>query len=184
MRSLFLIVLVGLLCLQPHALSAAEETQLPAELQIGGSTLQLNGTGLRTATIFKVRVYEGALYLEERSKDAEAILASPKSKALVMHFLRDVSAEKLRDGFKEGLKKNSNDADHLSNELAEFNALLSDAEEGQRIQINLTNAGVGVSVDGQDIGAVAGADFSRALLSVWLGPEPPNESLKEGMLGL
>jgi hypothetical protein len=32
-------------------------------------------------------------------------------------------------------------------------------------------------------GTLAGDDFSRALLSIWLGASPPNPELKSGLLG-
>ena len=32
-------------------------------------------------------------------------------------------------------------------------------------------------------GTVDGADLAAAMLGIWLGPEPPNDDLKDGLLG-
>ena len=43
--------------------------------------------------------------------------------------------------------------------------------------------GVTTDVNGAVGGAIEGADFSTALLSIWIGRKPPNEDLKSGLLG-
>ena len=43
--------------------------------------------------------------------------------------------------------------------------------------------GVTAEINGDAVGAIEGADFALAFLSIWLGPEPPNEDLKSGLLG-
>jgi len=43
--------------------------------------------------------------------------------------------------------------------------------------------GVQVSVNGVAKGTIKGDDFAKALLSIWLGPEPPNPEIKAGLLG-
>ena len=53
---------------------------LPDTLKAGEKTLNLNGLGLRKKAMFKV--YVGGLYLESSSKDAGAILASDREKAI------------------------------------------------------------------------------------------------------
>lgn len=40
-----------------------------------------------------------------------------------------------------------------------------------------------MSVKGKDDVVIPGADFQRVLFSIWLGPSPPNVSLREGLLG-
>jgi len=46
------------------------------------------------------------------------------------------------------------------------------------------DAGTRISVNGQPRGnAIPGADFFPAMLRIWLGDKPADESLKKGMLG-
>jgi hypothetical protein len=40
-----------------------------------------------------------------------------------------------------------------------------------------------VRLNGEWRGSVEGNDFFRALLKVWLGPDPASKSLKQDMLG-
>ena len=47
--------------------------KLPDSAQVGNTSLQLNGAGIRTKLIFKV--YVGALYLPQKQTSADAIIA-------------------------------------------------------------------------------------------------------------
>ena len=40
-----------------------------------------------------------------------------------------------------------------------------------------------MNVNGADSAAIKGADFASAFLKIIVGPEPPNEDLKSGLLG-
>jgi hypothetical protein len=42
---------------------------------------------------------------------------------------------------------------------------------------------VTVSIKGKDAAVIRGDDFQRVLFSIWLGANPPNVSLREGLLG-
>ena len=54
------------------------------QVQSGGTTLVLNGLGLRQASAFKVSVYVAGLYVAQTSTDGNAILASNSRKELVL----------------------------------------------------------------------------------------------------
>jgi hypothetical protein len=55
----------------------------PEQAQVEGSTLTLNGLGLRQATVLKINVYVAALYVVKPSTDADAILAANTPKELI-----------------------------------------------------------------------------------------------------
>jgi hypothetical protein len=65
---------------------ACHGVNFPEQTQVQASPLTLNGLGLRQATMLKVNVYIAALYMAQKSTDANAILASntpkPGRKAL------------------------------------------------------------------------------------------------------
>jgi hypothetical protein len=42
--------------------------------------------------------------------------------------------------------------------------------------------GIEVDVNGAVKGTIAGEDFARAFISIWLGAMPPNPELKSGLL--
>lgn len=101
----------------------------------------------------------------------------------MMEFLRDVDARKLRKGWEDGFKKNYRNIDSIKDAIETFNASMTDVKKGQKIILDF----IGNRVDFQYSSArkiqIEGQEFQRALLSVWLGPEPPNEDLKRRLLG-
>jgi len=57
-------------------------------------------------------------------------------------------------------------------------------KKGDRIVIDyLPERGTQVTVKGNLKGVIPGEDFNQALLRVWLGDEPADKGLREGMLG-
>ena len=164
-----------------------EGVNLADKAQLGGAELTLNGAGVRTRLFF--RVYVGALYLQKNMGSADTVLADPGAKRIAMHMLRDLDAEQLFSALNEGLKKN-----HAPGELAKlepqvkqleaiFNAVKA-AKSGDVILLEyLPGAGTRVTVRGEDKGTIAGEEFNRALLRIWLGEQPADAALKKAMLG-
>ncbi|MBI3796909.1 MAG: chalcone isomerase family protein [Deltaproteobacteria bacterium] len=156
---------------------------LPDTLTVGEKTLKLNGLGLRQKAMFKV--YVGALYLEAPSKDAGAILASDQPKAIRMHFLRDLSKAQLVEAFQEGFDANVKDktAAQKAN-FVKMLALVPDVKQGETMTFTyVSGKGTTLQAGDKDLGAFEGKDFADAVFSIWLGPTPPSEDLKKGMLG-
>jgi len=158
---------------------------LPDQVEAGGKNLVLNGLGLREATVLMVDVYVAGLYVETKSSDAATILGADQAKQLVMRFVRSVGKEKLAEAWTEGFDKNAGDQRAaLAEGLATLNAAMVDVKKEDRITLTyLPGTGVTVSVKGKDAAVIPGDDFQRVLFSIWLGPNPPNVSLREGLLG-
>jgi hypothetical protein len=156
---------------------------LPDTLQAGEKTLKLNGLGLRQKAIFKV--YVGGLYLEAPSKDADAILASDQPKAIRMHFLRDLTKAQLVEAFQEGFEANA--GEKAVTQKAKFDqmlALVPDVKEGDTMTfMYVPGKGTTLQAGDKELGMFEGKDFADVVFSIWLGPKPPSEALKEGMLG-
>lgn len=158
---------------------------LPDHVSVSGRELVLNGLGLREATVLMVDVYVAGLYVEAKSSDPGTLLSADQSKQLVMRFVRSVGKEKLAEAWTEGFDKNSGDLrTALAPSLAKLNAAMADVKKEDRIILTyVPEAGVTVSVKGNDAAVIPGDDFQRVLFSIWLGPKPPNVSLREGLLG-
>jgi len=159
---------------------------MPDSVSVDGKPLQLNGLGPRKATVFKVKVYVAGLYVDAKSNDGAAILASSGSKKLDLKFVREVEAGKIRDAWSEGLDKKENcggDCAPFQAKLAQLNAGMVDMKVGDTMSFLFRPSGVTVEVKGEVKPEIPGADFARALLSIWLGPNPPNSELKKGLLG-
>jgi hypothetical protein len=159
--------------------------RMPTQVQVAGKTLVLNGMGIREATILNVDVYVAGLYLETRSSDAKRVLASAQIKRLELHFVREVTREQVIEAWNEGFGNNAGaQLPKLRARIRALDELMKDFRAGGTLTFTCV-PGTGVQVEiGRELrGTIAGDDFARALLSIWLGPRPPNAGLKTGLLG-
>ena len=157
----------------------------PDTVKIDGSNLVLNGMGIRRATLLQAKIYVGSLYLPEKSKDGGHILATDRPWQLVLRFVRDVDISDMRDALEVGLSKAAGDKlVALSQSIETLKASKVDFKKGQYLSFTSdpTN-GVAVDVNGAGGPTIRGADFSLALLSMWIGAEPRDAGLKAGLLG-
>ena len=149
------------------------------------TTLLLNGAGLREKLY--IDVYVGALYLPAKTTDARAILGGDGPGSVLMHILyKEISKQKMTDGWIDGLDANlsTDELQAIQPRLDAFNKLFTTTHKGDVLSITYTpGKGTEVHVNGEWRGAVEGNDFFRALLKIWLGPNPVDKSLKQDMLG-
>lgn len=157
----------------------------PDQVAVDGTTLSLNGLGLRQATALKVNVYIATLYVGQTSKDANAILGASAPKQMILHFVRGVSRSDLTKAWDEGFEANAKEQlPALKERVEKFKSMMTDIKSGERMSFTFKpGSGVVVDVGGAAKGAVEGDDFAKALLSIWLGAHPPNANLKAGLLG-
>jgi hypothetical protein len=170
----------------PAAAMELAGVTLPDEITVGGTTLKLNGMGLRTKTMLKVKVYAAGLYLATPGHDAAGIITADEPKQVVMHFLyKKVEKDKLTEAWREGFANNSAAAlPVLKVRLEEFCALWPDMASGERAVITyLPGTGTRLELNGKEAGVIPGKDFADALFAVWLGSKPADAGLKEGILG-
>jgi hypothetical protein len=182
MKSLYL-----LLCMAVASTAQAKQCQgveFPDHITIQGQELVLNGLGLRKATLFRVHVYVAALYVTRAGSDPRVFVQSSGPTELVLQFVRSVSANQLRDAWKEAFARTARDnLPALKDRIAALEAGTADVKSGQRMTFLRLPQGIQVSADGALRGAIPGDDFARAFLSIWLGDSPPNPELKAGLLG-
>ena len=188
MKRILLLVVVSMFTALGIGVAHSKECQgvtFPEQAQVDGSTLMLNGLGLRQATFLKVNVYVAALYVAQVSSDAQALLGSNTPKELILHFLHNVSDDELKKAWEEGFEHNAKEQlPALHERIERFKSWMVDIKSGQRLTF-LHKPGVGIQVDvnGTAKGTIQGDDFATAFLSIWLGPHPPNPNLKSGLLG-
>ena len=157
----------------------------PDTATIGGRECRLNGVGVRTKVV--ISVYLGALYLATPTGDAAAALAADEPKRVVMHFVHSkVGADAIRAAWRDGFSANSAAAlPQMKERLERFSGWFdADLLKGEQVVLTyLPGQGTEVAVQGKVRGVIEGADFMRALWSVWLGEKPVDGGLKKGMLG-
>jgi len=149
--------------------------------------LVLNGAGVRKK--FFINVYVIGLYLPEKARAAAAVLQMPGPKRAEIHMLRNVDADTFTEALLEGLRDNHSDAEYKAlepraKELAAIMAELKEAKKGMTIALDWTGEATRLVADGKPAGKpIAGEDFYRALLRIWIGDQPVNDELKKALLG-
>jgi len=183
---------VGLLICSVLALSAggalAAEiggVKLPDQVTLEGRTLKLNGAGIRAAKILLTfNVYAAGLYLENQIHDADAIASSDQLKSIQMVFMRDVSGKQMADAFQEGFEKNCvAGCAELKPYIGKLQGLLKDMKKGETMAYHFLPNGVELVIRGQKAGTIGDKAFTRQLIRCWIGKNPPNPELKEGLVG-
>ena len=166
----------------PHE---CDGVSFPDHIQAGGQTLTLNGLGLRKATVFSIKVYVGALYLTRPTGDAAAILGSKEPAQIELRFTFHVTAGQLRDAWQEGFEKSApSQLPQLRSRIAQLNGWMTTVGSGQRMTfLRIPGVGIRYSLDGIVKGTIPGDDFATAFLAIWLGPSPPSQALRAGLLG-
>lgn len=156
--------------------------------RVAGTDLKLNGAGLRSKAIFKV--YAMGLYLQDKQATPSAVLAASGPKRVHLRMLRNVDADDLSEALAEGVNDNHSEAEvkALSPRLAVLVALMNEIKEaktGLAIDLDwVPAAGTQVTIGGQARGKpIAGEDFYRALLRIWVGDKPVSGDLKKSLLG-
>jgi hypothetical protein len=174
------------LAAMPVALAAeCQKIQFPDTVNAAGSDLMLNGLGIRKATILAVKVYVAGLYLPQKSTDSAQILGSNRPWQLTLRFVRDVDASDMRKAFDEGFRNVlAERSAALQPKIDALKAQIVDIKKGQYLTFTNDPAkGVTVDMNGAAGSPIQEPDFAPTLLSIWLGPKPPNADLKTGLLG-
>ncbi len=176
--------LVALCLALPGLARELSGVTMPDTLTVGEKTLKLNGMGVRKKAIFKV--YVGGLYLESPSKDAAAILAADAPRVIRMQYVRNVEKAKIAEAFREGFQNNAPDlAAKQKAAIDRMIAAVPDLKDGETMSF-LYVPGKGTTLDhgGKALFTAEGKEFADAVFLLWLGPKPPSEDLKKGLLGI
>jgi hypothetical protein len=168
-----ILIFLGLFSQLSQALEL-EKVKIPDSLNCEGQETPLHGYGLRTATVFKIKVYVLALY----SQDLEA-----RPMCFNITYLKDFNNKDVDRAWEYQFKES---AEHKYPELKEHLSLLGDffgEIKGPRSQnISLVNDTTKFYENGILKGEIKGKDFQKAFLSIWFGKNPPTKELKKGLM--
>lgn len=169
------------------AITVADVRFAPAQ-QLQGQHLQLNGAGLRRKAAFKV--YAAGLYLPQHASTAAQALAQPGPKRLRVVMLRDVNSDALGRSFLRGMQDSMDRAafSRLAPSLLRMGEIFAQGKAlkaGDGFTIDwLPGTGMVVTINDQLLSEpFTEPGFFDAMLGIWLGPQPADESLKQALLG-
>ena len=163
-------------------------------LQLGGSTLQLNGVGAKVF-VLKYSAYLAALYLPQKASTPEAVYAQAGPKRvelrIVIPMVKDVSTQEFVKAIDKGVRRNSSEAElaAVAERVRQFNATIAEVgrvKKGDTLIIDYLPAqgGTVLTVNGKVRGQpIEGQDFYTAFLKVFLGAKNSDERLRAAMLG-
>src|SRR5581483_1588860 len=157
-RVLFIAGLLLTCGLEAAQARECQGVEFPEHVQLNGTALTLNGLGLRKATILKVKVYVGALYVTTPARDPRTLTDPGAPAELILHFVRNVGVGDLRNAWTEGFERAAKDQLPLLNaRIAMLNSWMSDIKTGQRLVfVRQPGTGVQVSVNGVVKGTITG----------------------------
>jgi hypothetical protein len=163
-----------------------EGVQVPEVLTAEGVELTLNGTGVRSKFFFDL--YVGALYLHSAATSGSEVTAADQAMAIRLHILsKMITSEKMEEATREGFVKATNgDTSAIQDRIEDFISVFKKEEIAKGDVFDLVyvpKQGVVTVKNGERLSTVPGLDFKQALFGIWLGDDPVQGSLKEGMLG-
>jgi len=189
MKSTFItLVLCGLMTIlapTAHAQITLEGITLKKNVSHEGQTLMLNGGGVRTKLFFDL--YVGGLYLKQKSSNAVSIIKADEPMMMQLNIISGlITSDKMVSATMEGFEKSTKgNMASVQKEIDAFIAIFrEEIKEGDVFDIMyVPDTGTIVYKNGKLAGTVQGLTFKQYLFGIWLGDDPADDDLKEGMLG-
>jgi hypothetical protein len=182
------LLLLATLCMAPAVRAATlAGVEVPDTLQVDGKPLVLNGVGLRTLTILRIKIYVAALYLPKKSSDARAILASPGPKVVALHYIHSGSKEQVQDRYREGEKVNCGNGGCDAALQSDFEKLVASAlpvREGDITNFVVTERGFRVIFNGRPVVSFTDSRLGNMMIEDFIGAHPPSEDPRAALLGM
>ncbi|WEF31977.1 chalcone isomerase family protein [Pseudoduganella chitinolytica] len=155
---------------------------------VGGQALKLNGAGVRTKIVFKV--YALGLYLAEKKTTVADVLAAQGARRIQIVSMRDLTSDEFGDAFMKGLNSNTDQAERTrflpqTKTFGEMFASIPGLKKGDTLLVDwVPGTGTVCTLNGRKIGeTVQDVAFYNAILRIWLGENPADNSLKPKLLG-
>ena len=180
----FYIYLFISICIFTVSTISANES--PQVLEYQNNKLVLNGQGTRV--IFFMKVYQGSLYLEAKSSDAEQIVNENAPMAIRIDVTSEmVTADAMKKALSEGLEKSTNNnTGPISKEIEQLSlAFNSSVTSGDFYEfIYIPEIGTHVLKNNDLVALIPGIDFKKAFFGIFLSKNPIQKNLKNSMLGV
>lgn len=183
-----------ILCAATLAQAAESPTEVAGvryepTIKLAGSSLLLNGAGIRYRTV--VKVYTAGLYLGSKASTTDAVLAAPGPKRLAVTMLREIDGNDLGKLFTKGMQDNS-PRDEFSKaipgtfRMGEVFASRRKLVQGDQFSIDwVPGTGTTVVINGKPAGEpIREPEFFTCMLRIWLGRSPADHLLKDALLGV
>ena len=155
---------------------------------VAGSKLQLNGAGIRYKGPFKVYVAE--LYVSKKVSNLAELVEAPGPKRMTLVMTRDIEAGPFGKLLTRGMEDNNpkSEMSKLIPGLMKMSELFTAHKNfvtGDTIIMDwIPGTGLVINVKGVvEAEPFKEPEFYKALMGIWLGPQPAYWKLKDNLLG-
>jgi len=180
------IVAISLLGLLPvHALEIQGVT-VPSTAQVAGTTLRLNGAGLRTFSLLMVpiKIYVASLYTPMAIRTASSMMDAAGPMQFDFTFLRAVSQSDVAKAWTSQFAQSvSYTYPGYASDRDAFIAMFGPLQNLGVEQVQFVGTNTVVMDQGVQKGTIPGRNFQKAFLSLWFGSNPVASDLKASLLG-
>ncbi len=160
---------------------------LPGTMKVGSSNLVLNGGGTRVKLFMDV--YVAGLYVGAKSSNGDAIIKANEATAVRISITSSlVTSDRMTEAIKEGFQKSTGGKTApLQSRIDKFVKVFSLEPIVKTNEFDITyvpGEGTKIYKGGKLLETIEGLDFKSALWGIWLGNDPVDSKLKNGMLGI
>ena len=193
MRSPLVAAVAALALLVGTGVASAQEYKDPKSevaFAVDNGDLRLLGTGLRIKKIafLKFKAYAFGVYVDAAAEELapfkgqkasddlrKALQAGDFKKELVLHFMRDLDAEKIQDAMRDALKKGTDKA-----VLDQFISYFPEVKVGERCTLRWVPGGtIETVMVGEEKPPITDMAFAQKLFGLYVGPKPLQKDFKE-----
>jgi hypothetical protein len=157
-------------------------------VKVAGKDLKLNGAGMRTR--FIIKVYAAGLYLPEKTRNVADVLKMDGPRRVTLVMMRDLTSNDFGQAFMTGLNNNLDNAEKSKfvsqiSKFGEMFGMIEGLKKGDVLHLDwIPGTGTQSELNGKKLGeAVPDLGFYNAVLRIWIGDKPADNSLKPAMLG-
>ncbi|MEN8817500.1 MAG: chalcone isomerase family protein [Nonlabens sp.] len=185
MKKLLLVALALLGTYSATAQKTINGVTVEKSITVASQELVLNGAGMREKLWYDL--YVGALYVTSKSSDGNRLVAADETMAITLDITDEaVTQEKMKTAVEEGFGDSVSNKERkaIQSEINTFIGFFKDAiVKGDHFEIAyVKGTGTVVTKNGKNLGTIKGLNFKKGLFGIWLGNDPADEDLKEGML--
>lgn len=186
-RTAATILLLASWTICPARAATLSGVTLPDTYPVDGQTLRLNGIGLRTLTIFGIRIYVAGLYAAEPARDARTILSAKTPKVLLLQYLHEGSKEQVEAEYRKGERENCGHGECPKSDEPDFERLIAVAPAvnvGDTTTYIASGRGLRVLANNRQIIDIPNPDLANRILEGFIGAHPPSTDLRAELLGV
>lgn len=180
--------LLALACAMPAQAIEVSGVKVEDAVSVAGKELKLNGAGMRA--ILFVKFYAIGLYLTEKKTNPADVQAVAGPRRIALHIQREINSDEFGQLFIKGMNNNSTKEEKSkviaqTIKFGEMFASMDPVKKGDVITLDwIPGTGTVAGLNGKKIGeTMPDVAFYNAVLRIWLGEMPAQESVKRELLG-